>query len=225
MKHLERFFNYIVESTESNEFSEEYLEELLVPMSDIGIKGYINKTDGLINTVTKGEFKGRGYINITFNLSDLEHFSGDDEFGRHQRMITDDKFWDFLDEFITFKNRLETDKIAVYFNTNSGGHFYPFFSISFLVPGDFKSDIFELEKAYDILRRRSNVGTTEFYYNLIIKLNKEEKFIDIRVSDSYTDRKFNNFMSGVDTSKFNIEKDVQTKGVWKKANIKITLKE
>lgn len=225
MKHLERFFNYIVESTESNEFSEEYLEDLLVPMSDLGIKANINKTNGFINTVTKGEFKGRGYINITFNLSDLEHFSGDDEFGRHKRMITDDRFWDFLDEFITFKNRIETDKIAVYFNTNSGDHFYPFFSISFLVPGDYVSDIFELEKAYDILRRKSNTGTTDFYYNLIIKLDKEEKCINISVSDDYTDRKFNNLMRGVDTSKLNIEKEIHPAGHLKRATIKITLKE
>lgn len=221
MKHLERFFNYIVESTESDEFDVDYLEELLIPMSDLGIEFHIKKSDGgLIKTVTNGQFKGRGYIDITFNLSSLEKFSGDDEFGSHKRMITDDRFWDFLDEFITFKDRIESDKIAVYFNTNSGDHFYPFFSISFLVPGDYTSDIFELEKAYDILRRKSNRGTTDFYNALIIKLDKEEKCINISLSNSYTDRKFNNFMGGVDVSKLNIEKDVQGE----KANIKITLK-
>lgn len=220
MKHLNKFFDYIVESTGSGEFDKDHLEELLIPIRDLGVSVNINDYDGLVKPVIKGEFSGRGYVSVSFRLNKFESIDSDEYFGGYRRMISDDKVWEFLDELISFKNRLNSDKVLFYFNINQGGVFNPAFGLSFLVPGDFKSDIFELEKAYDILRRKSNRGTTDFYYSLVIKLNKEENCIDISISNSYTDRKFNNFIRGVDVSKLNIEKEISNDS----AKIKITLK-
>lgn len=226
MKHLERFFNYIVESTESAEFDKDYLEELLVPMKDLGVSVNIDDYTGLIKPVIKGEFLGRGYITVSFRLDNFESVGSDEYFGGYRNMVSDEKVWEFLDELISFKNRLNSDKVLFYFNINQGGIFNPAFGISFLVPGELNSDIIELEKAYDIIRRKSNRGSTDFSYNTTLNLDRENKELIIRCSMAYTDRKFNNLISDIDKSLFNIEKVSEERDGWggSSAVIKITLK-
>ncbi len=216
MRYLDNFFHYIIESVDTGDFSEDYIDELLIPMNDLGIEYKVMKEDGSIfKTVTSGEFSGRGMVRVSFSLFDLKR-DGDS--------ICDDRFWTFLDEFISFKNRLESDKVSVYFNTRSD-HYHPFFRIDFLVPGDFKSEIFELEEAYNVIKSRLYSGTTDFYYSTTAKIDKENKVIEIS-SDKYeyTDRKFNNLIRGIDIGKFNIEKTDGVDRILPYYHIKIKLK-
>ena len=230
MNHLNRFFDYIVESTESGEFDKEHLEDLLVPIRDLGVTVNINDYNGLVKPVIKGEFSGRGYVSVSFRLDKFESVDSDEYFGGYRRMISDDKLWEFLDELISFKNRLNSDKVLFYFNINQGGIFNPAFGLSFLVSGEMQSDIVELEIAADIIRRRRNRGTTDFYHNVTMNLDKENKELIVRCSMDYTDRKFNNLISDIDKSLFNIEKVSEEKdryghSRYTSAVIKITLKE
>ena len=63
MKHLDRFINYLNESSENiKDLTEEELEELLIPIDDIGIK--YSFSDPVI--ITDGEFAGHKSMDITF---------------------------------------------------------------------------------------------------------------------------------------------------------------
>lgn len=202
MVSIKNFFNYINESIAKGEkFSEQNLNDLLTPINDLGIDVFIDKKDGLIKTMTKGDFIGSGYIKITFTLNKLKFYSDIDVFGV---MISDNKFWEFLDEFITFKNRLESEKVYCHFNMNNYGIVNPSFSLIFIV-SDYKSDIIELEKAFDILSRRVRNGSSDFLSNTYIQLDRENKELYIKSHVFYyTDRKLNNLINLIDKDKLNI---------------------
>jgi hypothetical protein len=218
MKHLEKFFDYILESADSGRYTIDKLNEILVPIRDMGIDVSIEDYQGLEKSITEGEFSGRKFITINFYLKDFSSGAG---FGSYTTMIDNDKVWEFLDELITFKSRLQSDKVCLYFSIRND---YPRFSISFLTDGEVDSDLFELEKFYNSIRRKGNSGTTDFYHGLVMTLDKENKTIKINASMSYTDRKLNNLFRGLDISKFDIKKELRDSYGDKAATILVTLK-
>lgn len=203
MEHLSKFFDYIVESSESGErFTKEKIEELLVPFRDIGgVDINISEYDGLEKSITEGPFAGRKYISVTFMLN----MDYDDAFGGYRNMIIDDRIWEFLDELITFKSRLESDKVSLFMSNRHGYRI----SVAFLTDGEVDSELFEIEKFHNAIRKKANSGTTTFYHGLVIRLDKETRTITINSSMEYTDRKLNNLFRGLDISNFDIQKELR----------------
>ena len=217
MKHLTQFFYYIKESSESGNFDTDTLNDLLVPIIDLGVEYSISDK----STVTEGEFVGSQRMSVDFSFGNFKSTLG---VGYSIPVIYDDKIWLFLDELISFKNRLDNDKILLYFNHSNHAGFK--ISIIFITGEVEDTDFFKLETLHNELRKKMNVRT-DFYYSMSATLNKDEPSLNIRISDDYTDRKFSNFLRGVDVSQFKIDKEI-IQSTWnndnKGANIKITLK-
>ncbi len=216
MKYLEKFVNYLTESSEDiTDLSKEELDDLLVPMTDMGIE-YSFTTPRVI---TEGEFAGYKSLNIQFrNSFQLGPAGG------YTEQIIDDKFWDFLDELIALKNRLESARVSVSTNWRH------YIIVTFIQKAKVEGDLFLIQKLYNEMSTRTNAAKSDFSNNMTKSLDKENLKIIVKCNGSfgssdYTDRKWNGLFRGIDFSKFNIEKEItEDRYGSKSATITITLK-
>ena len=216
MKYLEKFVNYLNESTEDiTDLTKEELDELLIPMTDLGIEYSFTAP----RVITDGEFSGYKSMNIQFRNSFQLGVSGG-----YTEQIIDEKFWDFLDELIALKNRLESARVSI--STNWRHHII----VTFIQKAKVEGDLFTIQKLYNDMALRTNASKSDFTNNMTKTLDKENLKITVRCnggfgSSDYTDRKWNGLFRGIDFSKFNVEKEI-TEGRFggKSAVITITLK-
>lgn len=213
MKYLEKFVNYLNESTENiTDLSKEELDELLIPMTDLGIEYSFTEP----RVITEGEFSGYKSMNIQFRNSFQMGPSGG-----YTEQITDDKFWDFLDELIALKNRLESDRVSV--STNWRHHII----VTFIQKEKVEGDAFRLQKLYNEIGRKMVSSKSDFSNSMTKRLDLENKKITISVSMYWTDRKWNLFSRSLDLSDFIVDIDKKSTGILyddKSAIITITLK-
>lgn len=216
MKYLSKFINYINESAEDiTDLTKEELDELLLPISDLGISYSFSDS----RTITTGEFSGHKSMNIIFrNSFELG------ESGGYSEQIIDTKFWDFLDELIALKNRLESSRVSI--NTNWRHNIV----VTFIQKSKVEGDLFLIQQLHNEMGRRTMASKSDFSNSMVRRLNKDELKIVVTCGGgwdtmSYTDRKWNGLFRGIDFSKFNIEKQIEEDryGV-KSATITITLK-
>jgi len=216
LKYFENFVNYLNESNEDiTDLSKEELDELLIPMTDLGIE-YSFTTPRVI---TEGEFAGYKSLNIQFkNTFELGPAGG------YTDQIIDTKFWDFLDELIALKNRLESARVSVSTNWRH------YIIVTFIQNAKVEGDLFLIQKLYNEMSDRTNNSKSDFSNGMTKSLDKENLKITVRCgggisSGEYTDRKWNGLFRGIDFSKFNVEKEI-TEDRWgsKSATITITLK-
>lgn len=216
MKYLENFVNYLNESNEDvTDLTKEELDELLIPIADLGIEYSFTSP----RVITDGEFSGYKSMNIQFKNSFNLGPSGG-----YTENIVDDRFWDFLDELIAVKNRLESAKVTI--NTN----WRHYIVVTFIQKAKVEGDLFTIQKLYNEMVLRTNASKSDFVNNMTKSLDKENLKITVNCngsieSASYTDRKWNGLFRGIDFSKFNVEKEI-TEDRWgsKSAKITITLK-
>ena len=213
LKYFENFVNYINESNEDiNDLSKEELDELLIPIKDLGIEYSLTEP----RTITEGEFSGYKSMNINFRNTFKVGPSGG-----YTEQIIDDKFWDFLDELIALKNRLESSKVTI--NTNWKHHIV----VTFVQKSKVEGDLFLVQQLYNEMTKRTSASKSDFVNGMTKKLDKEELKITVNCSgfSSYTDRKWNGLFRGIDFSKFNVEKEItEDRYGYKNATITITLK-
>jgi hypothetical protein len=225
MKYLSRFVTYLNESNEDiTDLSKEDLNELLLPITDLGIEYSLTEP----RTITEGEFSGYKSMNINFRNSFKVGPSGG-----YTEQIIDDKFWDFLDELISLKNRLESSKVTI--NTNWKHHIV----VTFIQKAKVEGDLFTIQKLYNEMNVRTSASKSDFSNNMTKKLDKENLKITVNCNGawdtaSYTDRKWNGLFRGIDFSKFNVEKEItmtqytkygiNTDNGYKSAIVTITLK-
>ena len=216
MRYLEKFVNYLNESNEDiTDLSKEDLDDLLLPITDLGIEYSFSEP----RTITEGEFSGYKSINIIFRNSFKLGPSGG-----YSEQIVDDKFWDFLDELIALKNRLESAQVSINSNWRN------YIVVTFIQKAKVEGDLFTIQKLYNDMNLRTNASKSDFTNNMTKNLNKEELKITVKCNGvwdqaSYTDRKWNGLFRGIDFSKFNVEKDITTDGYGRNdATIIITLK-
>lgn len=187
MKYLDKFARYL---SESNHISTEDIEEFIIPFQDLGLECVITDFD----TISYGEFIGRKCRKIIIDISILEK----DIYGS----ITNQNIWEILDELITLKNRLESEKVFLAIGSS-------FIIVTFLENDEVDSDIVELSKLY---RAILDVSVNSHYKNLFIKsiypsFSIHDKKIIIRIKASeYTDRRWNSLVKDIDFSKFDIIK-------------------
>lgn len=199
MRYLENFVNYLNESVEDiTDLSKEDLDELLLPITDLGIEYSFSEP----RTITEGEFSGYKSINIIFrNTFQIGPAGG------YTEQIIDDKFWDFLDELIALKNRLESARVSI--NTNWKHHIV----VTFIQKAKVEGDLFTIQKLYNEMNVRTSASKSDFSNNMTKKLDKENLKITVNCNGawdtaSYTDRKWNGLFRGIDFSKFNVEKEI-----------------
>ena len=199
MKYLEKFVNYLNEAAEDiTDLSKEELDDLLLPMVDMGIE-YSFTTPRVI---TEGEFSGYKSLNIQFrNSFELGPAGG------YTEQIVDPKFWDFLDELISLKNRLESARVSI------GTNWRHYIIVTFIQKSKVEGDLFLIQKLYNEMSARTNAAKSDFSNNMTKNLDKENLKITVRCggglsSGEYTDRKWNGLFRGIDFSKFNIEKEI-----------------
>lgn len=216
MKYLEKFVNYLNESTEDiTDLTKEELDELLIPMTDLGIEYSFTAP----RVITDGEFSGYKSMNIQFRNSFQLGASGG-----YTEQIIDEKFWDFLDELIALKNRLESARVSI--STNWRHHII----VTFIQKAKVEGDLFTIQKLYNDMALRTNDSKSDFTNNMTKTLDKENLKITVRCnggfgSSDYTDRKWNGLFRGIDFSKFNVEKEItEDRFGGKSAVITITLK-
>ena len=216
MRYLENFVNYLNESTEDiTDLSKEELDELLIPITDLGIEYSFNTP----RVITEGEFAGYKSMNIQFkNSFELGPSGG------YTEQIIDDKFWDFLDELIALKNRLESARVSISTNWRH------YIVVTFIQKAKVEGDLFTIQKLYNEMNVRTSASKSDFSNNMTKKLDKENLKITVNCNGSwdtasYTDRKWNGLFRGIDFSKFNVEKEITTNRYGdKSAIITITLK-
>ena len=216
LKYFENFVNYLNESTEDvTDLSKEELDELLIPMTDLGIEYSIITP----RVITDGEFSGYKSLNIqfrnSFNLGPA---------GGYTEQIIDEKFWDFLDELIALKNRLESSRVSINTNWRHG------IVVTFIQKAKVEGDLFTIQKLYNEMSVRTNASKSDFSNGMVKRFNKDELKIVVTCGGSfgsaeYTDRKWNGLFRGIDFSKFNVEKEItEDRYGSKSATITITLK-
>ena len=216
MRYLENFVNYLNESAEDiTDLSKEELDELLIPITDLGIEYSFNTP----RVITEGEFAGYKSMNIQFkNSFELGPSGG------YTEQIIDDKFWDFLDELIALKNRLESARVSISTNWRH------YIVVTFIQKAKVEGDLFTIQKLYNEMNVRTSASKSDFSNNMTKSLNKENLKITVNCNGvwdtaSYTDRKWNGLFRGIDFSKFNVEKEItEDRYGSKSATITITLK-
>ena len=216
LKYFENFVNYLNESTEDvTDLTKEELDELLIPIIDLGVQYTFSPP----RVITDGEFSGYKSMNIVFRNSFQLGPSGG-----YTEQIIDDKFWDFLDELIALKNRLESAKVSI--STNWRHHIV----VTFIQKAKVEGDLFTIQKLYNDMSLRTNASKSDFTNNMTKSLDKENLKITVRCSggfgsSDYTDRKWNGLFRGIDFSKFNVEKEItEDRYGGKSAVVTITLK-
>ena len=216
MRYLENFVNYLNESTEDvTDLTKEELDELLIPITDLGVEYSFNSP----RVITDGEFAGYKSINIVFRNSFQLGPSGG-----YTDQIIDDKLWDFLDELISLKNRLESARVSISTNWRH------YIVVTFIQKAKVEGDLFTIQKLYNDMTLRTNASKSDFTNNMTKHLDRENLKITVRCNASfdtasYTDRKWNGLFRGIDFSKFNVEKEItEDRFGSKSAAITITLK-
>lgn len=214
MKYLDKFINHLSESKEDiTDLSKEDLDELLIPMYDLGIEYHFTE-----QTITSGEFSGHKSMNITFR----NNFQMG-EYGVNTEHIIDPNFWVFLDELVSLKNRLGSPRVSINSNWRN------YIVVTFVQKSKVEGDLFTIQKLYNEMTTRINSSKSDFTNNMTKILDKEELKITVNCDGfgegSYTDRKWNGLFRGIDFSKFNIDKEIITDRYGSEsATITITLK-
>lgn len=215
MKYLHKFLNHLNESQDITDLSKEELDEMLLPIKDLEIEYSFQAP----RTITEGEYEGFTSMNITFRNS---FKTG--PMGGYTEMIIDDKFWEFLDELIAFKNRLESVQVSISTSWRWG------IVVCFVQNAKVEGDLFKVQKLHNEMGKRINDSKSGFSNSTSRTLDKDELKITVNCNgygdDGYTDRKWNGLFRGIDFSDFNIEKvitDTDHFG-YKTAKVTITLK-
>lgn len=210
MKYLHKFLQHLNESHDITDLSKEELDDMLLPIKDLDIEYSFQSP----RTITEGEYEGFTSMNITFRNS---FKTG--PMGGYTEMIIDDKFWEFLDELITFKNRLESVQVSINTNWKWG------IVICFIQNAKVEGDLFKLQKLYNEMTKRLSASKSDFSNNMTRRFYDDELKITVHCGDGYTDRKWNGLFRGIDFSEFNIEKNI-SQNTWGESygDITITLK-
>lgn len=214
MKYLHKFLNHLNESQDITDLSKEELDEMLLPIKDLDIEYSFQAP----RTITEGEYEGYTSMNIIFRNS---FKTG--PMGGYTEMIIDDKFWEFLDELISFKNRLESVQVSINNSWKWG------IVVCFIQNAKVEGDLFKVQKLYNEMSKRTSAAKSDFVNGIVKRLNKEEFKITVNCNGfgpgSYTDRKWNGLFRGIDFSDFDVEKNItEDRYGDKQAEITITIK-
>lgn len=173
MKHLTNFFQYL---KENDEYSLDDVNDMLIPIDDIGVDKHIKE-----GVVSSGKYEGDKFISISFLTYKLEKTSASGV-NYISDYISDDKIWELLDEIVLLKRRaldLENFKDCLINFTDR---------INLLLIIENKGEVDELLNLSNRMRAILNKSKTDFSYDTIISYS--DGVIKVRTSSySHTERK------------------------------------
>jgi hypothetical protein len=209
MKYLDKFFSYVVESNKSGQIDKDYLEDLLISISDLRITYHIKE-----GTLFGGDYNGRKYLNINLNLGSLKTTKIITTY--ESNTIDDDRVWELFNEILSLRSRILEEGLENCVISFSNVAHMSFISLTFIGGVDDSGSV-KLEELQKRITAILNSMSTDFSYNTYTRLHKSEddEYIMI-ISDafSYTDRKFNNLLrrslegSNLSLNDFSIDKSV-----------------
>jgi hypothetical protein len=214
MRYLHKFLQHLNESQDITDLSKEELDEMLIPIKDLDVEYSFSEP----RTITEGEFSGYKSINIIFRNSFKLGPSGG-----YTEQIIDDKFWEFLDELIALKNRLESSRVSI--NPHMRHHII----VTFIQNDKVEGDLFKIQKLYNEMTKRTSAAKSDFANCITKRFDKENMIITVNCNGyregAYTDRKWNGLFRGIDFSDFSVDKNVtEDRYGDKQAEITITIK-
>lgn len=196
MKYLGKFFEYIKENN-GDDLSPSEMEDLLLPISDLEVT--YNTSSRLL---TEGEFEGRKIVTIQFSISNFKKL----DIGGWSNRISDNRIWELMEEIVMLKSRIDSDFSTIGFSNNS---------IQFQFVQNSKlenTDLFKIQKIYNEIGKRIYGSKSGFSNSMSRRLNTEELKLIITCGgwgeDSYTERKWNGFVRGIDFSDYNVDKEI-----------------
>jgi hypothetical protein len=222
MKHLDKFYNYIIENN-SFSFDMEEIKEYLRPMEDIGIKTTYNQDN--LEVCKKGDDEFYNSIMVTFEIPG-ENFSIRSKWNSSDyEVLQGDSFWEFLNEFMSFRDRLSDNNVNCLVRIFNNYGSYKFVVILLGEKNIKEVGDKALTVIYNKISTTSHVGRTDFAYDTICYL-KDDHIIIKNGHWSYTDRKLIALIkrSGVDVKTINIEKIEDDDDIMADIINKITLK-
>lgn len=216
MKHLDKFYNYITESNKTLDISE--IKMHLLPISDMGIEVIYHD---YVEINKEGSDVFLESIKISFKITHVDYVIRDKFTSRKLQVIDDDVFWEFLDEMISFKDRLGDFGInfLINFFNNDRGFIFTLYLLGDKVEKD--DNLRALTIIYNKLYSMLNGSRTDYAYDTMCEL-KDGNITIYTGNYSYTDRKFNSLIkrSGVDRTKINIEKSEGNGNTYNRITIK-----
>ena len=183
MKHLTKFIEYL---KESNDVPDDDIKVMFLPFEDLGVKCELLGKQ----TITEGKYMGR----VSRNIILTPNFKTDGGW-----MIDDDRYWEFLDELITFKNRLESDDVSVNMN------WVDRIRIRYILGSSETGDILELKTLYNKIHGKLISSRSDFSNDMTIETDYENKRFIVHCSSGFTNRKWKLFITGMDISKFDMD--------------------
>ena len=195
MKHIVKFVEYLYES---KEWSKEELEEFLIPFKHIDVDYNIQDT----GIITEGKYIGRKMTGIFFktDYKESEILTSTTKIS----VIDNDSIWELLDEIVTLRNRLESDRVFIRLQPHLN-----YITIYYIHgESETESDLFKLKQLYSKINGVLISSKTEFANNTVLRLHPDEKKIVVSCHHDYSDRKWNIYTKNIDFSDFKITKEV-----------------
>lgn len=190
MKHLTKFIKFL---TESEEWSEDDLNEFLIPLKHIGIEVIVDNK----RTALSGEYEGREISTIRIFLTHLGKVKVGNGIGLDYGTIYDEKIWEILDEVCTLKRRLESDKVFIHMTTSE-------IKVSYLHGQvDTNTLEFKLKKLKSEIDSKHRSSKGDFANGVVVRIKDDSVIVDC--SMFYTRRKWNILVKGIDFSDWNLD--------------------
>jgi len=195
MKYLGKFYDYIKENN-VGDLSPSEIEDLLLPISDLGVT--YNTSSRLL---TECEFEGRKIVTIQFSISNFKKL----DIGGWSNRISDNRIWELLEEIVMLKSRIDSDFSTIGFGNNS-------IQFQFVQNSKVENDLLKIQKIYNEIGKRIYGSKSDFSNSMSHKLNTDEQKLVITCGgwreESYTERKWNGFIRGIDFSDYNVDKEI-----------------
>ena len=195
MKYLNKFYTYL---KESNNLDIDYLKDSLLYLQDIIASVSVNEE----SVFFKNEYRKSFVVNI--NITDLKkEVIVQNSYER--TIISDNRYWEILNELINIKNRLINDSFYIIFEpfpqSISGKTEINKLNMHIIL-NELSQDL--LGEYYIKLNAKLNSMKSDFSYNTTISYY-DKKIVLKSDGYYYTTRKFNNLLTRiVDKNKINI---------------------
>jgi len=189
IKYISRFTDFLNENVE---WDSDDIRDFLFPITDLGFSYDITK-----NIETMGTYSGREVTTISIPLNHVKIYSGL-AITRADNTFDDDSIWEIIEEICTIRRRLESDKVLLTLRMGQ----YKCINISYFHKKVIEDDEFKLRSIRDQIRKKVNMGKTEFSYSITTDLKDGKLFV---YAMEFTKRKWNLFTKDIDLSKFDVE--------------------
>ena len=167
---IKKFNNFI---NEAKILSPDDIQRLMLPFTDMDLDYYLTEEEIVTKSDFLGKFLGRKYRTIVIYTKKLNPVD---------TYFQDDRIWEFLDEILSLKDRLQTEMVLISTRTDN-------YTLKYVTNSDPASDLvlklMSLDKA---IKYKLTYSTTDFANAFSSKFYEDKLIIEF---DFFTLRKWN----------------------------------